>query len=79
MYPSPTHPSINRFSCNKKIIKNILSHSTEQVVIISHIPPGHVRHTEDWAEDYLDKYIDLCTQVCTYMYVHIQYVHLLRV
>lgn len=32
--------------------------------MISHIPPGHVRHSEDWTEEFLDQYIDLCTQVC---------------
>ena len=33
----------------------------EKVVIISHIPPGHVRHSLDWTENYLDRYIQLCT------------------
>jgi len=33
----------------------------EKVIIISHIPPGHVRHSEDWSERYLDRYITLCT------------------
>lgn len=36
---------------------------------MSHIPPGHVRHSEDWQEEYLDQYIDLCTQVIACVYV----------
>ncbi|EWM25563.1 acid sphingomyelinase-like phosphodiesterase 3b [Nannochloropsis gaditana] len=34
----------------------------EQVVLISHIPPGHVRHSADWNERFLDRYIALCTR-----------------